>query len=135
MSEHGAPERVRLDKWLWAARFFRTRSLAKEAIEGGKVYYEGARVKVSKEVQVGAVLRIRQGFDEKTVRVTALSDQRRGAAEATMLYEETPESTAARVEAAEQRRLLRAADGGPAGRPNKRDRRLIHRFKEQRRET
>jgi len=135
MSEHGTPVRVRLDKWLWAARFFRTRSLAKEAIEGGKVYYEGARVKVSKEVQLGATLRIRQGFDEKTVRVTALSDQRRGAAEAAMLYQETPESASARNEAAEQRRLLRAADSGPSCRPSKRDRRLIHRFKEQQRGT
>lgn len=133
MSEHGTPARVRLDKWLWAARFFKTRSLAKQAIEGGKVYYEGSRVKVSRDVQVGATLRIRQGFDEKMVRVTALSDQRRGAAEAAMLYEETPESIAARGRAAEQRRLLRAADGEPPGRPSKRDRRLIHRFKEQQR--
>ena len=64
-------ERVRLDKWLWAARFFRTRNLARQAIEGGKVWYDGARTKVSKEVQVGAELRIRQGFDEKTVTVLA----------------------------------------------------------------
>ena len=66
-------ERVRLDKWLWAARFFRTRNLAKQASEGGKVWYDGARTKVSKEVQLGAELRIRQGFDEKTVTVRALS--------------------------------------------------------------
>jgi len=123
--------RVRLDKWLWAARFFRTRSLAKQAIEGGKVYYDGARVKVSKEVGIGAVLRIRQGWDDKTVTVLALDDQRKGAPEAAKLYLETPESLQQREHHAAQRRLLRAAGNVPSGRPNKRDRRLIHRFKDQ----
>lgn len=126
-----AHERVRLDKWLWAARFFRTRSLAKQAIEGGKVWYDGARTRVSKEVHVGAELRIRQGFDEKTVTVLALSDERRGAPEAALLYAETPGSLASRQAAAEQRRLERAAGSlAPAQRPDKRDRRLIHRFRE-----
>ena len=71
-------DKVRLDKWLWAARFFKTRSLAKQAIEGGKVHYEGARTKVSREVTVGAELQIRQGWDEKTVVVLGLSDQQIG---------------------------------------------------------
>ncbi len=123
-------EHVRLDKWLWAARFFRTRSLAKQAIEGGKVWYDGARTRVSKEVRVGAQLRIRQGFDEKTVTVRALAAERRGAPEAALLYEESAESIAARTAAAEQRRLERAAGGIPAQRPDKRERRLIHRFRE-----
>lgn len=123
-------EHVRLDKWLWAARFFRTRSLAKQAIEGGKVWYDGARTRVSKEVRVGAQLRIRQGFDEKTVTVRALAAERRGAPEAALLYEEGAESIAARTAAAEQRRLERAAGGIPAQRPDKRERRLIHRFRE-----
>ena len=123
------PEGVRLDKWLWAARFFRTRSLARAAIEGGKVWYEGARPKVSKEVQIGATLRVRQGFDEKTVRVLALSVERRGAPEASLLYEESTESIAARETLAAQRRDERAGLQEPAGRPDKRDRRLIHRFK------
>lgn len=124
-------ERVRLDKWLWAARFFRTRSLAKLAIEGGKVWYDGARTRVSKEVHVGAELRIRQGFDERTVIVRALSAERRGAAEAVLLYAETPESLATRQAAAERRRLEHAAGSlAPAQRPDKRDRRLIHRFRE-----
>jgi ribosome-associated heat shock protein Hsp15 len=126
MPEH----RVRLDKWLWAARFFRTRSLARAAIEGGKVWYDGARVKVSKEVRAGAELRIRQGFDEKTVRVLALSEERRGAPEAALLYQESAESIAAREALAARRRLERAATTPPAGRPDKRERRQIHRFKQ-----
>jgi ribosome-associated heat shock protein Hsp15 len=126
MPEHG----VRLDKWLWAARFFRTRSLARAAIEGGKVWYDGARVKVSKEVRTGAELRIRQGFDEKTVRVLALSGERRGAPEAALLYQESDESIAAREALAARRRLERAAMTPGAGRPDKRERRQIHRFKQ-----
>jgi ribosome-associated heat shock protein Hsp15 len=123
-------ERVRLDKWLWAARFFRTRNLAKQAIEGGKVWYDGARSKVSKEVQVGAELRIRQGFNEKTVIVRALSGERRGAPEAALLFDETDASIAARTAGADERRLQRAGMAAPEGRPGKRDRRLIHQFKE-----
>jgi len=121
--------RVRLDKWLWAARFFKTRARAKEAIDGGKVHVHGARSKPSKELQVGDKLKIRQGWDEKTIIVKALSEQRRGAAEAQTLYEETAES-------AERRRLeaeRRKAAGGQIisdGRPGKKDRRLIHRFRE-----
>ena len=122
--------RVRLDKWLWAARFFRTRNLARQAIEGGKVWYDGARTKVSKEVRVGAELRIRQGFDEKTVLVRALSAERRGAPEAALLYEETAASAAARTASADERRLQRAGQVLHEGRPGKRDRRLIHQFKE-----
>jgi ribosome-associated heat shock protein Hsp15 len=124
MAESG----VRLDKWLWAARFFRTRSLARAAIESGKVWYDGARPKVSKEVRTGAVLRIRQGFDEKTVRVLALSTERRGAPEAALLYEETPESIAERLGRAEQRQ---AGAQAPGARPDKRERRQIHRFKQE----
>jgi ribosome-associated heat shock protein Hsp15 len=121
-------ERVRLDKWLWAARFFRTRSLAKDAIEGGKVHYNGARCKVSKDVEIGATLQIRQGFEEKTVIVRAISDQRRGAPEAQLLYEETPESVEARHKHAEQRRVAREMMQAPLTRPNKRDRRELRRF-------
>tara|TARA_B100001540_G_scaffold152307_2_gene134907 strand:+ start:1287 stop:1682 length:396 start_codon:yes stop_codon:yes gene_type:complete len=123
-------EKLRLDKWLWAARFFKTRSLAKAAIEGGKVHLGGQRVKVSREISVGDSLRIRQGWDEKTVVVRGLSDQRRGAPQAQQLYEETADSIARR-EAAEQ---ARKAAGGmverPAQRPTKKQRRQIHRFRE-----
>lgn len=122
---HG--DKVRLDKWLWAARFFKTRTLAKDAIEGGKVHWEGQRVKVSKEIQVGAVLTVRQGFDEKTVLVKALSDQRGPAPVAQALYEETADSLAQRQEAAAQRKAGTLAH--PDHRPSKKDRRQIVRFK------
>ena len=127
--ENGA--RVRLDKWLWAARFFKTRSLAKQAIEGGKVHFNGQRCKVSKEVEVGATLTIRQGWDEKEVEVTALSAQRRGAAEASLLYRETAASIARREQQASQRRALRGLDLSSSHRPDKKQRRQIHRFKRQ----
>lgn len=121
--------KVRLDKWLWAARFFKTRSLAKAAIDGGKVHLAGQRVKVSKEITVGDTLQIRQGFDEKVIQVLQLSEQRRGAPEAQLLYQETADSLAKREEQA----LARKAAGGmidrPAQRPDKRQRRQIHRFK------
>lgn len=125
---------VRLDKWLWAARFFKTRAIAKQAIEGGKVQYNGARAKVSKAVEVGALLQIRQGFDDKTVEVVALSDQRRGAPEAALLYRETPESLARREAAAAQRRALKGADPQSEGRPSKKDRRRILDFKARQRD-
>ena len=122
--------RLRLDKWLWAARFFKTRSLAKAAIEGGKVQLAGQRVKVSREISAGDVLQIRQGWDQREVVVRALSDQRRGATEAQLLYEETPASIARR----EAESAARKAAGGmierPAQRPDKRQRRQIHRFKD-----
>ena len=123
--------KVRLDKWLWAARFFKTRSLAKQAIEGGKVRYEGARAKVSREVLIGASLQIRQGYDEKTIIVKALSEQRRGAPEAALLYEESEESIAQRQLQAEGRRAMNADSPHQNMRPSKKGRRQIHRFKQQ----
>jgi len=126
--DSGRSAKVRLDKWLWAARFYKTRAVAKQAIDGGKVHVDGTRAKPGKEVTEGLRITLRQGFDEKTVVVTALSEQRRGAAEAQLLYEETPESIEQRQRQVEQRKA------GPRflqteGRPSKRDRRLIHRFK------
>ena len=127
---HEGSQKLRLDKWLWAARFFKTRSLAKAAIEGGKVHLEGQRVKVSREVCVGDHVQIRQGWDEKIVVILALSNQRRGAPEAAQLYSETSDSLAKR----EAESAARKAAGGmidrPEGRPNKKQRRQIHRFKE-----
>jgi ribosome-associated heat shock protein Hsp15 len=124
------PVKVRLDKWLWAARFFKTRSLAKAAIDSGKIHLDGQRVKVSKEIAVGDSLQIRQGWDEKVVLVKQLSDQRRGAPEAQLLYAETAESVARR----EAQALARKAAGGmierPAHRPSKKQRRQIHDFKD-----
>ena len=122
-------QRVRLDKWLWAARFFRTRAKAKEAIDGGKVHLNGVRGKPSKEIQLDDELQIRQGYDEKTVVVTGLSEQRRGASEAALLYKETDESIEKR-EAAVALRKAAGNQGYSAGRPSKRDRRQIHRFRD-----
>lgn len=125
------PQKARLDKWLWAARFFKTRSLAKKAIEGGKVAYDGARAKVSKEVSIGATLSIKQGWDEKTVLVDALSEQRRGAEQAAQLYTETPESIERRKQQAAQRKAFRESMLPPETRPTKKQRRELGRLREQ----
>ncbi|WP_027967202.1 ribosome-associated heat shock protein Hsp15 [Halomonas halocynthiae] len=119
---------VRLDKWLWAARFFKTRALAKKAIEGGKVHYNGARAKTSKLVEAGALIRVPQGWDVMEVEVLALSDQRRGAPEAQTLYQETADSQKRRAQEAEARRLTNQAMQHPLKRPDSRDRRQIKRF-------
>ncbi|GAA5315060.1 MAG: ribosome-associated heat shock protein Hsp15 [Candidatus Pelagadaptatus aseana] len=124
-------EKVRIDKWLWAARFFKTRSLAKQAIDGGKVHCGGQRVKPSKEIETGVHLTVRQGWDEKEIEVIKLSDQRRGAPEAILLYQETPASIQKREEQAVQRKALRGIIGQPEHRPTKKQRRQIHRFREQ----
>ncbi|MGI1671731.1 MAG: ribosome-associated heat shock protein Hsp15 [Neptuniibacter sp.] len=121
-------EKVRLDKWLWAARFYKTRAIAKQMIEGGKVHYNGQRTKCSRHVDVGAVLEIRQGFEEKEIVVVALSDQRRGAPEAQKLYQETEESISKREQHAEQRKAMGSLN--PRNRPNKKERRQIRTFKD-----
>ncbi len=126
MSEH----KLRIDKWLWAARFFKTRSLAKAAIEGGKVQLDGQRIKVSKEIAVGDRLLIRQGWDLREVVVAALSDQRRGAPEARQLYTETEASIARRESEAEARKAAGGMIERPLHRPTKKQRRQIHRFKD-----
>jgi ribosome-associated heat shock protein Hsp15 len=121
--------KLRIDKWLWAARFFKTRSLAKAAIESGKVLLDGARVKVSREISAGDQLRVRQGWDERDVVVLALSGQRRSAPEAQMLYQETQESIARREQSAQARKLAGGMTERPQKRPDKRARRQIHRFR------
>ena len=124
----GVVERVRLDKWLWAARFFKTRALANEAVTGGKVHVGGQRCKPSHTVHVGEVVHIQRGPEEYRVTVTALSDRRGPASVAALLYEETAESRQQREALREQRRLERSAMPQPAGRPTKQDRRRIVRF-------
>ncbi|AXY60282.1 RNA-binding S4 domain-containing protein [Acinetobacter sp. WCHAc010052] len=119
---------IRIDKWLWAARFFKTRSIAKAAIEGGKVHHNGDRVKVSREVRIGMELTIQQGFDKKTVTVKALSSVRGPAPVAQLLYEETEVSIARRELIATQRKLHNLAR--PDNRPSKKDRRDINKFKQ-----
>jgi len=120
---------LRLDKWLWAARFFKTRQLAVEAINGGKVHLNGQRTKPGKEVKVGSHLRIHKGSLEWEIEVRILPRQRRPASEAIQFYQENADSLRKRTEMLEQQRLLRATEPHPAPqRPNKRDRRMIHRF-------
>ena len=126
-----ATEQIRLDKWLWAARFYKTRSLAREMIDGGKVHYNGQRSKPSKIVEIGAMLKLRQGNDEKEVIVTALSDQRRGAPEAQLLYQETEKSIQEREKIAFARKANALSMPHPDRRPNKKERRDLIKFKYQ----
>ncbi len=120
---------MRLDKWLWAARFFKTRQLATDAINGGKVHLSGQRVKPGKEIGVGARLSISKEQYLWDITVTALNAQRRPSKEAVLLYEETPESRAKRQAEMDRRRLERDFGAQPDQRPDKKDRRAIHRFK------
>ena len=123
-------DKVRQDKWLWAARFFKTRALAKEAVEGGKVHCRGERCKPSKEPKVGDELVIRAGYDERTIVIEQLSAVRRGAPQAQLLYSETADSLSARENAAALRKAG-AIGIQTDGRPTKKQRRQIHRFKDQ----
>lgn len=120
-----AQEAVRLDVWLWAIRFYKTRSLAKEAIEGGKVKLRGAAGKPSKLLHIGEHLEITRGQDRYEIEVLELCTQRGPAPEAQRCYRETEVSRIARESAAEQRRLTAAGYARPATKPDKRARRLI----------
>ena len=121
-------ERTRVDKWLWAARFYKTRGLAAEAVDGGKVDVNQARVKRAKMVQVGDEVRIRQTPFEHVVIVRGVSEQRGPASVAATLYEETAGSKARRDALKTQIRSM-PADDWESGRPTKRDRREIERFR------
>jgi ribosome-associated heat shock protein Hsp15 len=127
-SEAEHDERVRLDKWLWAARFFKTRGLAADAVDGGKVDVNGTRAKRAKMVQVGDEVRVRQTPFEHVVHVRGVSERRGPARVAATLYAETPESKAKRDSLATQIRSL-PSDDWESGRPTKRDRRDIDRFR------
>jgi len=122
-------EGTRIDSWLWAARFFKTRSLAKQAIEGGKVQVDGAKAKPSRTVTPGTVLDIRKGDQLWTVVVEGLSNKRGPASAAEQLYRETEDSLAARQQSAEQRRLARMAAPVPDHKPSKKERRDMARFR------
>ena len=131
MAESGSPsEPVRLDKWLWAARFFKTRSLASQAIAGGKVEVNGDRAKRSKILQVGDEVRVRHGPFEHRVLVRALSEHRGPASVAATLYQETAASLKAREILTAQLKLARVPRFEGKGRPTKRDRRNLERFRE-----
>ena len=120
---------VRVDRWLWAARFFKTRSLAKTAVEGGKVHLDDQRTKPAKELRIGQVLTIRKGIQLQTVVVDALSEHRGSATMAQTLYTETPESVELREISVSRRRMERAGLTIPTGRPNKKDRRALTQLK------
>lgn len=129
MSDKTPSQGMRLDKWLWAARFFKTRQLACEAITGGKVHLNGQRTKPGKEIRTGSELRIHKGSLEWDITVTTLPTQRRPASEAVHFYEESEASAQRRQQLIDEQRLLRAASPKPeSGKPSKRDRRHIHRF-------
>lgn len=120
---------VRLDKWLWAARFYKTRALARDMIDGGKVHYNGQRGKPSKIVELNAQIKLRQGNDERTVVVLALTSQRRGADEAQQMYQETEASILNREKVALARKMNALTMPHPDRRPDKKERRDLIKFK------
>lgn len=129
MKTKDSPTQVRLDKWLWAARFYKTRSMAREMIDGGKVHYNGQRSKPSKLVEVGATVQLRQGNDQRTIVITAINGQRRSASEAQQLYCETEESITKREATSEARKMNALTMPHPDRRPDKKERRHLIKFK------
>ncbi|WP_027710709.1 ribosome-associated heat shock protein Hsp15 [Dickeya chrysanthemi] len=128
-SQHDGGNAVRLDKWLWAARFYKTRALAREMIDGGKVHYNGQRSKPGKLVELDAEITLRQGNDSRTVIVRVVSDQRRPAVQAQALYEETQQSIEKREKLAQARKLNALSMPHPDRRPDKKERRDLIKFK------
>ena len=124
-------DRLRVDKWLWAARFFKTRSIAKSAIEGGKVHLDGQRVKVSREITIGETLLIKQGWDEKEIVVRGLSAKRGPAPAARELYEETLASIEKREREAQARKAAGGAIARPTQKPGKHQRKALERLRKQ----
>ena len=122
---------VRLDKWLWAARFCKTRALARDMIQAGKVEYNGQRSKPSKLVELGATIKVPAGYDVKEVKVLQVSEQRKGAPLAQLMYQETEQSQALREKNAEARKLSAFHSPRPDSRPDKKQRRQIIQFKHQ----
>lgn len=120
-----ADSKVRLDKWLWAARFFKTRSIATDMINGGKVHYNGQRCKASKTIDVGAEVKIRQGFDDKVVVIKEISDKRRNFTIAQTLYEETQASIEHREKQALAHQSSAAISPRPDSKPDKKQRRTL----------
>lgn len=122
-------EGIRLDKWLWAARFYRTRAVAREMIEGGKVHYNGQRCKPGKTVELDATLTLRQGNDQRIIKVLSITQQRRPATEATLMYQETAESIEKREKVALARKMNSLTMPHPDRRPDKKERRDLMKFK------
>lgn len=122
-------QKVRLDKWLWAARFYKTRSIATDMINGGKVHYNGQRCKASKTIETGAKVKLRQGYDEKTVIILEVSDKRRDFSHAQTLYQETQESIEHRESEQLARQQSAAFSPRPDTKPDKKQRRTLINFK------
>lgn len=129
-SENDKNSGVRLDKWLWAARFYKTRALAKQMIDGGKVFYNGQRSKSGKLVSIGDKIRVRQGYEEKEVLIVALADKRRDATFAQTLYQETEASIKVREDNALARKQGILLSPASETKPDKKQRRQIRQFKE-----
>jgi ribosome-associated heat shock protein Hsp15 len=122
---------IRLDKWLWAARFYKTRSMARDAVQSGKVQYNGQRSKPGKIVELGASIKVPQGFDLKDIVVLQVKEQRLGAPLAQLMYEETQASEMLRASNVEARKLSVFHSPKPDHRPDKKQRRQIIQFKQQ----
>ena len=121
---------IRLDKWLWAARFYRTRAIAKQMIDGGKVFYNGQRTKSGKAVSIGDIIKIRQGFEEKSITVIALADKRSDATFAQTLYQESQQSIDTREKNALARKQGILLSPASDTKPDKKQRRKLREFKE-----
>ncbi|MDO6566887.1 ribosome-associated heat shock protein Hsp15 [Alteromonas sp. 1_MG-2023] len=131
METNNTSQNVRLDKWLWAARFFKTRAIARDMVQSGKVHYNGQRTKPGKSVELGAVVKVPSGWDNREVIVQKLSDKRLSAALALGLYEETEVSVTKREENQVARKLNAFHSPKPENRPDKKQRRQIIKFKQQ----
>ena len=129
MDKDNEQQKIRLDKWLWAARFYKTRNIAKQFIEGGKVHYNGQRTKPSRFVEINAEITLHQGHTEKTVQVLGLEEKRKSAPEAQKLYQETEDSINKREHEAALRKSMGAAAFIIDHKPNKKERRQISRLK------
>lgn len=129
-ADEGSSQKVRLDRWLWAARFFKTRAQAKLAVEGGKVQINGQRSKPGKEIGIGQELSIRRGDELFDIVVAGLAQRRGSAKVAAILYQETTESAARRAADAARRRMERAGLSVPKKKPNKHDRRALQQLKQ-----
>ena len=129
MSSHQDEQRIRIDKWLWAARFFKTRALASDAVEGGKVHVNGERVKPSRQLRCGDELRIQKGPYAFVVEVLGLTVRRGPAEQARLLYREHESSIAERQRLQEEHRLQAGGESHPSGRPDKRGRRQLQRLR------
>ncbi|GAA0482977.1 MULTISPECIES: ribosome-associated heat shock protein Hsp15 [Tatumella] len=129
MKSQNQEQGVRLDKWLWAARFYKTRAIAREMIEGGKVHYNGQRAKPGKQVEASAQLSLRQGNEQRTVIITGITGRRGSATDAQLLYRETPESIGKREAQAIARKQFALTMPHPDRRPDKKERRHLIKFK------